>query len=99
MKISKVYISGPMTGLPEFNYPAFNAAAGLLRGRGFEVVNPAELATGNTWEWYMRQNIKDVCDVDGLVLLEGWQNSKGAQLEVYIAKTLGMPITELSAFE
>lgn len=37
----KVYISGPMTGLPEFNYPAFFAAAEALEARGYETINPA----------------------------------------------------------
>lgn len=31
-----------MTGIPHFNYPAFNAAAHDLRTRGHTVFNPAE---------------------------------------------------------
>ena len=46
--IRKVYIAGPMSGLPAFNYPAFFAFAKELRlivlepGVHLEVVNPAE---------------------------------------------------------
>lgn len=39
----KVYISGPMTGYPDDNFPAFRAAAVALRRKGFEVVSPAEM--------------------------------------------------------
>jgi hypothetical protein len=38
----KVYVAGPMRGIPEFNYPAFNAAAAKLRALGHVVFNPAE---------------------------------------------------------
>ena len=40
--MKKVYIGGPMRGIPEFNFPAFNAAAQKLRDEGWSVFNPAE---------------------------------------------------------
>lgn len=38
----KFYVAGPMRGIPEFNFPAFNAAAAKLRADGHFVFNPAE---------------------------------------------------------
>lgn len=37
----KVYLAGPMSGKPDFNFPAFFKAAAELKERGFEVFNPA----------------------------------------------------------
>ena len=39
----KVYIAGPMTGIPQFNYPHFSDVAKMLREEGFQVVSPAEM--------------------------------------------------------
>lgn len=38
----RIYLAGPMTGLPEHNFPAFHAEAARLRGLGYHVENPAE---------------------------------------------------------
>ncbi len=93
-----IYVSGPMTGLPDLNFPAFHAAAEQLRARGFDVLNPAELNPdqGATWEECMRVNIGYLSlSGDAIALLDGWQNSRGAQLEHHIGRCLGMTIRTL----
>lgn len=42
MNNKSVYIAGPMSGIPEWNYPAFHAAAKKLRDEGYTVYSPAE---------------------------------------------------------
>lgn len=68
-----------------------------LRAAGIEAVNPAEInaETGGKWEDYMREDIKALCDCDGIALLPGWERSRGAHLEVHIAHRLGLQIWDL----
>jgi hypothetical protein len=37
----KIYIAGPMSGIPDFNFPAFYQAAAKFEQRGWTVYNPA----------------------------------------------------------
>lgn len=89
----KVYLAGPMTGIPEHNYPAFLAAEEVLVKAGFEVVNPARL-NGDETDWHkcLRVDVKAMLDCEGLVLLPGWARSRGASFEYDIARTLEMVI-------
>lgn len=88
----KVYISGPMTGLPDFNRPAFHAAAAQLRQAGYEVRNPADVRLGPdaTWSDYMRVDLPMLLECDLVALLPGWHKSRGARLEYTVATDLGI---------
>lgn len=106
--MTKLYIAGPMSGHPESNYPAFNAAANDLRRAGHEVLNPVFGRTMHSaprpnvpeqdgpWADYMRNALNQLIRADGLALLPGWLHSRGATLEVYTAHRLGMEVRDLT---
>lgn len=95
--MKRVYVAGPMSGLPELNFPAFHAAAAKLRAEGFDVVNPAEINSDPAakWEDCMRADIRELVTCDGIALLPGWGRSRGALLEHYLARRLGMKVMQL----
>jgi hypothetical protein len=109
--MTKVYIAGPMSGMPDWNFPAFFEAERQLLELGYNVINPAhnDGATvqealesagspdrpNNMWSWYMRRDLPHVMEVDILCVLPGWQNSKGAKLEVHVAQAIGIPLMVL----
>lgn len=97
--MQRIYLSGPMTGLPDLNFPAFNAEAARLRALGYAVVNPAEINTdaAKSWSECMRADVRALCDCDTIALLPGWQRSSGAHLEMHIAHRIGIEIVDASS--
>lgn len=94
-KVNRLYVAGPMTGHPDSNYPAFNDAADILRGLGYEVVNPAEFGNDGGRTSYvdlLRNDLRALLDCDGVAALDGWWESVGARNEVQVAGTLKMPV-------
>ena len=95
----RLYLSGPMTGIENYNYPAFNAAAAALRAQRFHVQNPAENPPCDSWEAYMRAAIRQMLICDAVVVLAGWENSRGATEEVRIASVVGMDVYRFNGEE
>jgi len=97
--MKRIYIAGPMTGVPEHNFPAFRAAAEKLTEAGWDVVNPAENFDGRTdlpRPAYMRLDIALLLQCDAIALLAGWERSRGAALEFMIALQLELPVFDAS---
>lgn len=96
-KQKKIYIAGPMTNLPELNFPAFHAAAADLRAKGHHVINPAEINIDPSAGWIecMRADIRELIDCTHIALLPGWEDSRGAKLELHIATALGFEVEHL----
>jgi len=96
--VHRVYLAGPMTGLPELNYPAFAAETARLRSLGFDVISPAEInPDGGTWHECMRRDIAKLVGCDMVATLPDWHKSIGAQLEVYLADRLEIPSVEAAS--
>ena len=88
----KLYVSGPITGMPDKNKDAFEIASNWLKTKNIEPLNPFDFEQdGFTWTEYLKRDIRLLLDCDGLFLLKGWDCSRGARLEVNIAVSLDMP--------
>lgn len=90
----KIFICGPMTGYPEFNFPAFHEAAIRLTRLGHEVENPAATGIVEGYEWsdYLRSSLAQLVKCEAVYVLPGWAGSKGANLELTVAEGLDMMI-------
>lgn len=105
----RIYIAGKMSGLPDYNRPAFNKVAKRIRGYGYEVFNPAEVKIidgtrenhyqEGSWGDYMRRDIAELMSCDMVVALPGWTSSPGACIEHGLCRDLSIPWVELAAFE
>lgn len=98
--IKRAYLAGKMTGMPEMNFPAFRAAAVDLRAKGWSIFNPAENCgdQSKTREEYITMDIRAIVGgehfdkMDAVVVLPGWEQSRGARLEVETALQCGVEV-------
>lgn len=89
-----VYIAGPITGKDDHNKPAFREAARLWGKKGWNAIDPLALDADDhsqSWDFYMRRDIKLLVDADVIALLPGWRESRGATTEATIAGMLDIP--------
>lgn len=96
-----VYISGPITGFPDLNKPAFDEAEAALVGIGFDVKNPLTINNepNMTWEHYMKKDIPAVCEAGLVVMLPNWTFSVGACTEYLLAQLFKIPTLHHTTYE
>lgn len=102
----KCYLSGPMRGIKDYNFPLFDAAKAHMQEIGWDVISPADMD---------RESGMPQCDLDSpqaarefaardldallslraengdaIVMLDGWEKSRGAKAEFFVANWLGL---------
>ena len=90
-----VYISGPMTGRKNLNKKAFDSAFCQLLCAGYDAINPHDLDLlehRDTWEDCLKRDLRELVQCNGVATLPDWRRSRGAKLEVYVAKKLKIPV-------
>lgn len=98
LKHKIIYLSGPMKGHPESNYPAFHAAAAMLRGEGHRVYNPAEYPHDGPHETFpIRQAFASYCnficlEATTIAVMPDWEKSKGVEAELALAMNCGLEV-------
>lgn len=105
----KIYISGPMTGLPLHNFPAFEAAAASLRAAGHLVLSPHEKTLCDGFDPKLSEDdnafdlraallwdCEAVASCEAVALLPGFESSAGAAMEVALAIALGLPVFKMA---
>jgi len=91
-----IYLCGPVTGRPleearqHFNSVSQKICAGH---GGIYIRNPMQFCPPVIgWHEAMRLCISEMFRSDGIALLQGWQRSKGANLELELAYQVHIPI-------
>lgn len=95
----RIYLSGPMSGYPNGNYPLFNIVSAMLRRAGHTVYNPAEFQHDEP-EFPLRRAFaayaKFICEeADAIVLLPSWEQSSGVSAELALAKNCKLRVIDL----
>lgn len=86
----KVYIMGPMTGLPNFNREAFFEKAKELTGLGYTAIHTADMPNGLEYDDYIKESLNRLSKCDAYVKLPGWEKSNGVKIELAEASKLGI---------
>ena len=93
-----------MTGIEDYNFPAFHAATERLRKAGHTVFSPAEADLEEfgtldnvkkyaTYKMCLKKDLDWIfAEAEGIYLLKGWEKSRGANIEKAVAEVLGLEV-------
>lgn len=95
------YLSGPMSGYEQYNYPYFEHCATILRNTGVTIESPHEniwpdghdeMTPDQLWKHMMEICIEQMNRCQGIILIKGWPQSRGAKQELQIAMQRDWPV-------
>lgn len=91
-KRRRVYIAGPMSGCHDLNRAAFADAEEALQGDGVNPHQVCEVRGLTKYEDCMRADLRALLSCDAVLMLPGWEQSRGARHEHETAMICGIPI-------
>ncbi len=96
-KKRKIYLSGPITGTSDY-MERFLEAEAEMEEEGYAVINPAKVNAklpsppDTSYEQYMKMSLLMLSDADEIYMMLGWEDSKGAKLELEYANATGKTV-------
>lgn len=92
--MKKIYISGKITGIEKEAETLFANAEKEVIQMGFLPVNPLTINHNHdkSWQSYMKEDVKALCDCDAIYMLSNWRDSNGATIELSIANHLELDV-------
>ena len=99
----RVYLAGPMTGLPQNNREAFAYAWNKLIEEGFDAISPhflesaieietrAKMGTAAVYRHVLPVDCFAISSADAVLALPGWEDSRGCNFERHFADLIEIP--------
>lgn len=91
---AKIYISGAITGNPDY-MAQFDEAEKELTAKGWRVLNPAKTSAtlpATSYLVYMQLSLLQMQDASAIYMLQGWERSPGAVFEKHVAESMGYAV-------